>query len=362
VSGQAQARSHERVLRICASETDSRTLRSRVLAEIRRVIAFDAYVWLLTDPETSVGSSPLADVPCLPELPRLIKLKYLTGVNRWTHLDRPVALLHEATDGDLSRSFVWRELLHHFGISDVASSVFRDTFGCWAFLDLWRVDAPDAFSAADAAYLAGIAAPVTTALRRCHATTFAATTFAAASFAAATAQGTQRRGPVVLLLSADLDVLAQTPETAQHLRLLLPPDIGRSPIPASAYNVAAQLLAAEQGVDAHAATARVHRSDGRWLTLRAARIEDGRPAADRDIAVTVEDSSPAERTSLFARVHGLSVRETELLSHLVAGGDTRDIAGLMSVSRHTVQDHLKSIFAKSSVRNRRTLLSRALGG
>lgn len=31
-------------------------------------------------------------------------------------------------------------------------------------------------------------------------------------------------------------------------------------------------------------------------------------------------------------------------------------------SEHIVQDHLKAIFAKTGVRNRRTLLSRALGG
>jgi hypothetical protein len=34
--------------------------------------------------EREVGSAPLADVPCLHELPRLIRLKYLT--NRWTTL------------------------------------------------------------------------------------------------------------------------------------------------------------------------------------------------------------------------------------------------------------------------------------
>jgi DNA-binding CsgD family transcriptional regulator len=33
----------------------------------------------------------------------------------------------------------------------------------------------------------------------------------------------------------------------------------------------------------------------------------------------------------------------------------------MFVSEHTVQDHLKSIFGKTSVHNRRTLLARALG-
>lgn len=45
----------------------------------------------------------------------------------------------------------------------------------------------------------------------------------------------------------------------------------------------------------------------------------------------------------------------------IAGADTRELARRMFVSEHTVQDHLKSIFAKTSAHNRRTLLSRALG-
>src|SRR5215475_10106809 len=77
-------------------------------------------------------------------------------------------------------------------------------------------------------------------------------------------------GPVVLLLSPDLDVQAQTPETHDYLRILLPSDDDRSPVPASVYNVAAQLRAAEVGVDANPPRARVHLSSGRWLTLRAA--------------------------------------------------------------------------------------------
>jgi hypothetical protein len=36
---------------------------------------------------------------------------------------------------------------------------------------------------------------------------------------------------------------------------------------------------------------------------------------------------------------------------------TRDIARLMFLSEHTVQDHLKSIFAKTATRTRRTLLA-----
>jgi DNA-binding CsgD family transcriptional regulator len=347
----AQLRSHDRIVGIGDSIRDARTLRLEVLTEIRRAVPFDAYAWLLTDPETSVGSAPLADVPCLPELPTLILLKYLTDVNRWTRLAGPVALLVEATGGDLGRSLVWRELLNRYGVTDIASSVFTDQFGCWGFLDLWRSGSANRFNAAEKDFLADLAAPVTTALRRCQAETFIAPRSA----------GWHQRGPVLLVLSPDLEVMAQTPETQTYLRVLVPPDEDRSPIPANAYNVAAQLLAVEAGVDSNPAAARVHLSGGRWLTLRAARMDDTRPVHERNIAVSLEDSSPSERASLFARAYGLSLREAELLGHLVTGHDTREVAGLMFLSQHTVQDHLKSIFSKTSVRNRRTLLARALG-
>ncbi len=62
----AFARSRERVAQICEGVTDARVLRLRLLDELRLAVGFQAYAWLLTDPETSVGSSPLADVPaCL---------------------------------------------------------------------------------------------------------------------------------------------------------------------------------------------------------------------------------------------------------------------------------------------------------
>jgi len=171
----AFTRSAQRIARLCDPAGDARALRLAILGEMRQAVGFDAYAWLLTDPQTSVGSAPLADVPCLPELPRLIRLKYLTGVNRWTTLRAaPVALLQDATGGQPSRSLLWRDLLADYDIGDVASLVFRDRFGCWGFLDLWRAGRPARFSPAEAAYLAGITGPVTTALRRSQAGTFTA--------------------------------------------------------------------------------------------------------------------------------------------------------------------------------------------
>ncbi len=344
----AYARSRERIVRMCASAVDARDLRLSVLDELRRLIGFDFYAFVLTDPETSVGIAPLADVPAVSELPGLIRLKYLTEVNRWTTLgDPPVALL---SDGELSRSLLWREMLAGHGVRDVASAVFRDGFGCWAFLDLWRSGAVESFTVDEAGFLADIAGPVAGALRSCQASTFVAAPAEAS-----------RVGPLVLLLSPELALRGQTPETHEYLRMLVPPAPHSPPIPASAFNVAAQLLAVEAGIDSNPPRARVHLSNGLWLTVRAARIGDAQDAEGRDIAVTIEQALPAERLAVFAKAFALSARETELLGHLASGVDTSEVARRMFLSEFTVQDHLKSIFGKTGTHSRRALLSRALG-
>ena len=341
--------------RICddAAEagTDARTFRLQILEELRSAVSFDAHAWLLTDPQTAVGAAPVADVPWMAELPRQIRLKYCTAVNRWTALaDRPVALLHEATGGDLAQSLVWRDLLARHGVHDVASVVFADRFGCWAFLELWRSETVDRFTPAQAEFLGDLVKPVTLALRRCQASTFI------------TRPARELRvGPVVLVLSPELLVRGQTAETSEYLRTLIPPVPDREPIPAVAYNVAAQLLAIEAGVDSNAPSARVHVAKGLWMTARAARLDGPGPSRGHDIAVTLEESSGAERVDVFGRSFGLTLRERELIEHLVQGGNTREVAQRMFVAENTVQDHLKAIFAKTSARSRRTLLARALG-
>jgi DNA-binding CsgD family transcriptional regulator len=234
--------------------------------------------------------------------------------------------------------------LCRYDVADVASVVFGDRYGCWAFLELWRIGGRR-FGPADAALLRDVVVPVTAALRRGQARTFDAS------------PPDQPAGPLVLLLTPELTVLRQTPGTVDPLRLLVPRDDAGPTVPAGAYNVAAQLLAVEAGVDGHEPRARVHLAGGLWLTLRAARLE-----AAGEIAVTIEQCAPADRLTLFGRCSGLSTREQELLGHLAAGDDTRQVAARMFLSAHTVQDHLKSVFDKTGTRSRRALLARALGG
>jgi hypothetical protein len=314
----------EQVRRRCRHHNgDERSLRTALLEDIRRHVPFEWHVWALTDPETEVAVSPLATVPerLFAQLPGIVGRRYLTRINRWDLLEGRVESLHRATAGARSESLLHREVLGPGGIGDVASMVFRDQYGCWSFLDLWRSTDGPAFTDAELEVLGDMVPPITDALRRCQARSF--------DEPAPTAE---RPGPAVLFLSAELDVLGQTPDTDAYLRALLPTDLDRQPVPAGAYNVAAALLASEAGLFDHPPVARVRPVGGTWLTFRAARVDSTRPSGDRDIAVTIELTSPKERRALYARSHGLSAREAELVDLLAEGADTRSIAATVFIS------------------------------
>ncbi len=86
------------------------------------------------------------------------------------------------------------------------------------------------------------------------------------------------------------------------------------------------------------------------------------PPVLANIAISIAPSTADERTDLFARVHGLSPRETEVLDLAVHGLDTRQIAELLFIARTTTEDHLEALLAKTGTPTRQVLVARALGG
>ena len=97
------------------------------------------------------------------------------------------------------------------------------------------------------------------------------------------------------------------------------------------------------------------------MTVRAGRLDALSPGSQPAITVTIEPTAAPQRLELFACSHGLTAPEGQLLTLVAASGDTRHLARAMGVSAHTVQDHLKSIFAKTSINSRQALLTTALG-
>jgi DNA-binding CsgD family transcriptional regulator len=333
-----------RVERVCRSDLSAKALRERLLALIAEKVQYDGHVFALTDPETKIGTAPHANVPMLPweRLPEMIRWRYLSVVDRAdTLLGRPASSLLTAT-GSPHESLVWSHVQRDLGVLDTAMVAFGDRYGAWGWLELLRTTTP--FTPDELDVLTSIVPAVTAGLRSAVARTFTEP-----------ADELRTTGPAVIVLGPDLVVRSQTDDAAVALFRLLPPDEARTPIPAAAYNIGAALIAEEEGVPVGEPWSRVHLGANRWVTVRASRLGD-------DIVVSIEPSTPAERMDLFARAHGLSSRESEILALLGVGLDTREIAGQLFLSEHTVNDHVKAALGKAGARTRQLLLARATGG
>jgi DNA-binding CsgD family transcriptional regulator len=326
-------RVRQAVLQHCRSGLGARALQIAAIQDLRRVFDFDGFVWVLTDPVTCVGVAPLADVPGVADLARTIRLKYATAVNRWTTLAGVEGLGDRAWTSPL-----WREVQQPLGVGDVASAVFRDTHGCWGFLDLW-LRAP--LQADQRRLLGSVVAELTTALRGAQADTLRQLPSAPV----------EPPGPANLLMDSDLRIQGSTPGMDDRLRRLLPNPVGLPPVPAAALNTAAQLLAVEEGIDDHEPEARTHLGNGRWVAVRAARL---RPSGA--ISVSVEPTTPAERLDLCVRAFGLTAREVDIVHRVARGLDTASIARELNLAPYTIQDNLKAIFSKAGVASRRELV------
>lgn len=339
------------------------------------MLPFSAFVWPLSDPLTATGMSPMARIPCPDELPLLIRLKYLTPAGRWTQLaisPSPVTTLLRETAGDPSRSLLWDGLMKRYGVSDVLFAVLADKHGCWGWLDLWRTDPDDPFSAEEVGYLAAVVHEVTPALRRSIARQFLVEVPGGLDPVGhevvrnrASAVGGSPRPDLpqqaVLTLDADMAVVGGTASVEEWLGLLQAGPRPFQRVPAEVLNVAAQLLAREAGVDRHPASARVHIGSGEWALLQASRMDSTGAAAIPPLAVTIQACPPAVRLDMFARSFGLTTRQRELFELAASGADTNAMADALGIGAYTVQDQFKQIFETCGVHSRATLLALAMG-
>jgi len=343
---QQQARCRERLERLATSTLGCESIQREAIADLQRLVGFDRWVWSLADPETLLPLGGVAEHDYGPRVPRALELEYSGGdfaaKDVLARRANPAGSLSTETGGDLARSPRWDEVLRPVGIGDSAVVACRDAQGCWGWVVAYRDSDDRPFRGGDLEFLASVGPALGAALRR----GLGFTPLPDRDAAKLSTTG-------VILLNADLRVVDTTAGARAWLGAFQAAGLFAAwgMLPGTIYPVATRARAGRTATGAHALERMV---DGRWVMIEAAPLEErGRG----EIAVILRAATPRETFDRRCRIYGLSPRERELVAALVAGLDTRAVTERLFISRHTVQDHLKSVFEKMSIHSRREMLA-----
>ena len=337
--GARAAAVRETIAELCDSPPSAVDLLETVAEHVRRVVPYDTGSWMITDPDSLLPTALLSiDAPlALQRAFTELELGDPDDVNRFAALARApecAASLLWATGGDLSVSRRYREVHRSFGLGDELRAVARSAHATWGLTCINRADDAPAFSAEEVRFVNAIAGHLGRGLRK----------------ALVRRQTNPEPLPAmgVLVLDENMAIEANTGEAERWLKTQ-PTFVGDLPAPLAMVAMQARINGAKDTLQ-RPARLRLPVRDG-WLLVHADALKESGMASGR-IAVVLEPADPGELMPLLLALHGLTGREREIAELLVSGRGTEEIAAQLHISRHTLRDYVKAIFAKVGVSSR----------
>ncbi|MFE2377553.1 LuxR C-terminal-related transcriptional regulator [Streptomyces sp. NPDC059398] len=327
---------------ICRLDLGSRELRRRIAERLTRLVPVDSYCFGTIDPTTLLITDDVSAGLTPDAAGAAAYNEYLVDdVLKFAALARSkmsAGTLGAATGDDPGSSHRYRAVLPLIDARHELRASFVVDHRCWGAIALFRGGGRPDFTPVDVDVLRRLSAPVAAALRR-----------AVHRAPADAAPGPDEAG--VLLLDQELRLLSENPAAKLWRDELASPG---AELPIAVLEVAARGRGA--ALPAHG---RVRGRSGRWLSVHASPLSGG-PFPAR-LAVTVHPAPAADVAEVLLLAYGLTPRERDVLARVVAGLPSRAIATELHITAATVQDHLKSVFAKTGVRSRPELVATVLG-
>jgi DNA-binding CsgD family transcriptional regulator len=245
-----------------------------------------------------------------------------------------IATLHEATGGDPQRSPRWHENMKMGGDQELIARLRTRSGEVWGMLGLYREPGAPLFDATEKKFLHAITPHLAEGARR-------------ALLIGEAAEPEYPDAPGLVILSDAKEIQSSTPGVDRWLAELPDGDWSAGRLPSAVLAVAGR---ARNG--GRPAISRVLSRSGTWITLHGSILE---PAC---VAVIIEAAHPARIYPLLMSVYKFTERERDIISLVLQGTSTTQIAQDLVMSANTVQQHLKSIFDKTGVRSRRDLVGK----
>ncbi|MGW6445661.1 helix-turn-helix transcriptional regulator [Lentzea sp. NPDC055074] len=316
------------VTALASAGLDVAQLHAAAIALVARVVPCELACWASMDPDSGVISTMTSGANRIPHQyePVLATCEYTPG--------EPHTFVSLAQRGDTvarledERSTRLNEVWRPLGLSHELRSLFRADNTCWGGAGMVRTSD---FSDRELEFMTSVAPALGAATR-------------VAARTAARRTGT----PAVVVVAGDGTVRASTAASARWRDELEDVAPGR---------FAVMLRAAAAGARSGTFRARVRDAHGGWILLEAsALVSDGDDSGET--AVTISRASAADLLGLLVRAYGVTGREEDVCHEVLAGQPTSEIAARLAISPYTVQDHLKSLFAKFGVRSRAELVAK----
>jgi DNA-binding CsgD family transcriptional regulator len=314
---------------------------------LRRVVAFEKSCWHTVDPGTILITGSLnQNIACSGYW--LAQHEYvLDDVNKYSYLVSSgyrAGSLSAATHGNLSLSARVRDAA---ALGETMGDELRGAFVAdgtyWGGGDFIREPNRPWFTEEEVRFLASLSSVFADGFRR-----------AILAPPVHLEQATED-SPGIVVLGADGE-LGSISSQAEHWI----GELFEEPPPASPHQArAVQVVAARARLtDPNSepnfpARVRTQTRAGRWLLVY------GTPLSGKLsgwVAVILQPAAPQEVAPLVAAAYGLTEQERRVTQYCLKGFSTKQVAGALHISTYTVQDHLKSIFAKTGVGSRAELL------
>lgn len=255
-----------------------------------------------------------------------------------------ISTLHEATQGDPTQSARWRVCQEAGSDQELIMRLRARGGEVWGTLSLYREADRPLFDVEDKRFLLALGPHLAEGARR-----------ALLVGEAGDPEGPQ--APGLLILNDRWDVESSTPAVQHWLSALPGGDWAASRLPSAVLSLAGRVMRSAQnpGQPGEIMVSRVLADSGTWVVLHGANlISDG----SRRVAIIIEPAHPARIYPLLMAAYGLTERERDVTRLILQGESTAQIAEQLTLSAHTVQQHLKSVFDKTGVRSRRDLVAK----
>lgn len=332
-------RARRDIAALAASGLGVNDLHAAAIQLTGRDVGAELTCWATIDPETLVISAMVSGETRLPPAyePMLADAEYSPDeLNTFAAMARsrkPLARLSDVPRQDQERSVRYRNVWKPLGVTQELRILFSADGSCWGAAGMVRTGTD--FSNREVEYLTQIAPSVA-----------AATRLAVRTELSAHRGGSQ---PAIVVLGSSGEVRSATPGARQWQETL---------DEFAPHRFETMLRIMVQGLRGNSSTgfrATIRDGHGQWALMEASPLtgED-----DEQIAVTINPAAGAQLTRLLFSAYGLSARERAICHEVLAGAPTRHIARHLSVTPNTVQDHLKSVFAKMGVTSRGELVAR----